>query len=112
MENGYVNKNLTRTIVNLLTHNFELRDDWLSTIRMIHNEEMRIHKIPEENYYNSVFFTDKLSNTYTIKRIWGMVQENRPDLRGKCWEERQRQGGIISREIVFFDVKQLKMFDE
>lgn len=106
------NKNLTKVIFNLLVNDESLRDDWLGTIRMIHNEEMQLHNIPEQNYYHSVFFTNKLSNTDTIKRVWAMVQEKRPNLRGKCWEERQRQGGMIAKEMVFFDPKQLKMFDE
>jgi hypothetical protein len=41
-----------------------------------------------------------------------MVQENRADLRGNCWEDRQRQGGMIAKEIVVIDAKQLKIFDE
>lgn len=104
------NKNLTKIIINLLTTNFELRDDWLGTIRMIHNSEMQLHNISQQDYYSAVFFTDKLSNTDTIKRLWAMVQENRADLRGKNWEERQRQGGVISKQIIFIDPKQLKMF--
>lgn len=112
MSKKYANKNLTKTIINLLTHNFELRDDWLSLVRMIHDKEMDLHNIIVQDYYYSVFFTNKLSNTYTIKRIWGMVQENRADLRGNCWEDRQRQGGMIAKEIVVIDAKQLKIFDE
>ena len=112
MSKKYVNKNLTKTIVNFLTHNFELRDDWLSLIRMVHDKEIKLHNIITQDYYYSVFFTDKLSNTYTIKRIWGMVQENRADLRGNRWEDRQTQGGMIAKEIVVIDAKQLNMFDE
>lgn len=105
-------RNLTKLVVRLLTENYELRDDWLGTIRMIHDQEMQLHKICEQDYYHSVFFTNKLSNTDTIKRLWAMVQENRADLRGQNWEERQRQGGMIAKEMIFFDPKQLKMFDE
>ena len=105
-------KNLTKSVVRLLIDNSELRDDWLGTIRMIHDKEMELHNIPQQDYYYSVFFTNKLSNTDTIKRLWAMVQENRADLRGENWEERQRQGGMIAKEMIFFDPKQLKMFDE
>jgi len=105
-------KNLTKSVVRLLIDNSELRDDWLGTIRMIHDSEMELHNIPQQDYYYSVFFTNKLSNTDTIKRLWAMVQENRADLRGENWEERQRQGGMIAKEMIFFDPKQLKMFDE
>jgi hypothetical protein len=104
------NKNLTKLIVQLLTENYDLRDDWMTTIRMIHDKEMETHNIVQQDYYYAVFFTDKLSNTYTIKRLWQMVQEHRTDLRGKTWEERQRQGGMISKEMVFIDPRQLKMF--
>jgi hypothetical protein len=82
----------------------------MTTIRMIHDKEMETHNIVQQDYYYAVFFTDKLSNTYTIKRLWQMVQEHRTDLRGKTWEERQRQGGMISKEMVFIDPRQLKMF--
>jgi|LakMenEpi03Aug12_release.lakeMendotaPanAssembly.Ray.scaffolds.fasta_scaffold37606_2 hypothetical protein len=34
------NKNLTKLIVQLLTENYDLRDDWMTTIRMIHDKEM------------------------------------------------------------------------
>ena len=106
------NKNLTKVIFNLLVTNEDLRDDWVSTIRMVHDIEMATHGIVQQDYYYAVFYTPKLSNVHTIKRLWQMVQENRADLRGKTWEERQRQGGMIAKEMVFIDPKQLKMFDE
>lgn len=105
-------KNLTKSVVILLTNNPEFRDDWLGTIRMIHDKEMETHNISHQDYYYSIFFTDKLSNIDTIKRLWAMVQEKRADLRGKSWEERQRQGGMIAKEMIFFDPRQLKIFDE
>jgi hypothetical protein len=77
---------------------------------MVHDIEMDLHKILVQDYYYAVFFTEKLSNVHTIKRLWQMVQENREDLRGKTWEERQKQGGMIAKEMVFIDPKQLKMF--
>jgi hypothetical protein len=106
------NKNLTKIIFNLLVNDEALRDDWLSTIRMVHDIEMKNHSIIQQDYYYAIFFTDKLSNVTTVKRIWQLVQENCSAIRGKTWEERQMQGGMISKEMVFFDVKQLKMFDE
>jgi hypothetical protein len=104
------NKNLTKIILSLLVNNPELRDDWVSIIRMVHDIEMDLHKIVVQDYYYAVFFTEKLSNVHTIKRLWQMVQESREDLRGKTWEERQKQGGMIAKEMVFIDPKQLKMF--
>jgi hypothetical protein len=106
------NKNLTKIIFNLLVNNEALRDDWLSTVRMVHDIEMSVHAIAQQDYYYAIFYTNKLSNITTIKRMWQMVQENSPNIRWNTWEERQRYGGMIAKEIVFFDVKQLKMFDE
>ncbi len=94
----------------MLYNNPELRDDWVSTIRMVHDIEMSINGIVQQDYYYAVFFTEKLSNVHTIKRLWQLVQENREDLRGKTWEERQRQGGMIAKEMVEINVQQLKLF--
>ena len=68
------NKNLTKVIFNLLVTNEDLRDDWVSTIRMVHDIEMATHGIVQQDYYYAVFYTPKLSNVHTIKRIWQMVQ--------------------------------------
>jgi|LauGreDrversion4_2_1035121.scaffolds.fasta_scaffold1682286_2 hypothetical protein len=106
------NKNLTKVILNLLVKNESLRDDWVSTIRMVHDIEMELHGIAMQDYYYGVFYTNKLSNVHTIKRLWQMVQEHRADLRGETWEERQRQGGMVANEMVFINPLQLKMFDE
>lgn len=104
------NKNLTKVILRLLVNEPALRDDWVSTIRMVHDIEMNLHGIVQQDYYYAVFFTEKLSNVHTIKRLWQMVQENREDLRGKTWEERQKQGGMIAKEMVFIDPLQLRIF--
>lgn len=94
----------------MLYNNPELRDDWVSTIRMVHDIEMSINGIVQQDYYYAVFFTEKLSNVHTIKRLWQLVQENREDLRGKTWEERQRQGGMVAKEMVEINIQQLKLF--
>jgi hypothetical protein len=106
------NKNLTKVILKLLIESESLRDDWVSTIRMVHDIEMQLHGILIQDYYKALFFTNKLSNVHTIKRLWQMVQEHRVDLRGETWEERQRQGGMVAIEMVFINPLQLKMFDE
>jgi hypothetical protein len=106
------NKNLTKVILNLLIESESLRDDWVSTIRMVHDMEMENNGIVMQDYYYAVFFTEKLSNVHTIKRLWQMVQEHRADLRGKNWEERQRQGGAVANDMIFINPLQLKMFDE
>ena len=71
---------------------------------------MRVARIVQQDYYYAVFFTEKLSNVHTIKRLWQLVQENREDLRGKTWEERQRQGGMVAKEMVEINIQQLKLF--
>jgi hypothetical protein len=104
------NKNLTKRVFFLLLNNSELRDDWIGTIKSIHDEEMMNLGIPIESYYQAFFTAGKLSNIDTIKRIWALLQEKNKGLRGATWEERQKQGGIISKEMMFFDPKQLNMF--
>lgn len=104
------NKNLTKRVFFLLLNNSELRDDWIGTIKSIHDEEMMNLGIPVESYYQAFFTSGKLSNIDTIKRIWALLQEKNKGLRGATWEERQKQGGIISKEMMFFDPKQLNMF--
>ena len=106
------NKTLTKSVFKILCNNPELRDDWLGKVRAIHDEEMILNNISEKEYYQTVFFTEKLSNTDTIKRIWALIQEKKEELRGLKWEERQRQGGIVSKDIIFFDIQQLKLFSD
>jgi hypothetical protein len=106
------NKNLTKRILFLLLNNAELRDDWIGTIKSIHDEELLKLGIPTELYYETFFTTGKLSNIDTIKRIWALLQEKNKGLRGVTWEERQKQGGMIAREMFFIDPKQLKMFTD
>lgn len=105
------NKNLTKRVFFLLLNNFELRDDWVGTIKSIHDEELSKLGIPTESYYEAFFTSGTLSNIDTIKRIWALLQEKNKGLRGLTWEKRQKQGGMIAKEIVFQDPKQLKMFN-
>jgi hypothetical protein len=106
------NKNLTKRVLFYLINNAELRDDWIGTIKSIHDEELLKLGIPIESYYEAFFTAGKLSNIDTIKRIWALLQEKNKGLRGVTWEERQKQGGMIAREMFFIDPKQLKMFPD
>ena len=105
------NKNLTKTVVKLLTENYTLRDDWISTVKGVHDIEMKTYGIVQQDYYYAIFHTTKLSNIHTIRRIWQHVQEHRVDLRGKNWEERQRHSQTISKEISATLFNQLNLFE-
>ena len=48
---------------------------------------------------------------HTIRRIWQLVQEKFPELRGKEWEQRQKQAGMISQEIAEEKYHQIQLFD-
>jgi hypothetical protein len=90
---------ISRLIFSILRDLPETRDDWMLLVKIIHDMEMSVRRIPKENYY-AHFFNKEFSNVYTIKRIWALIQERNPRLRGEKWEERQRSGKEISDEIV------------
>jgi hypothetical protein len=77
----------------------EARDNWMLVVKLIHDTEMTIKKIEKREYYSN-FFNNKFSNIDTIKRVWALIQEKNPKLRGEKWEERQRMSKQVSREIV------------
>lgn len=104
-----MNKYLTRLITHILIDDEPARDDWMDTIRQVHDREMAIWYFTKEQYYEA-FFSGHLSNVHTIKRLWQLVQEKHPELRGKTWEERQRQGGMIAAEIAEDKLYQLSLF--
>jgi len=99
---------MTKTISTILLKSEEARDDILLTIQFVHDEELLMWGILKTDYYNA-FFSAKLSSVHTIARTWRLVQEKRPKLRGKLWEERQKQAGILAAEIFNLDT-QLGLF--
>ena len=103
-----MNNYLTRLVKNILLENEDARDDWMLTIQIVHNKEMELWYYKKEDYYDAVF-SKKLSNVDTIKRLWALIQERIPELRGNKWQERQIQGGQIASEIV--DDAQIKLWD-
>jgi hypothetical protein len=103
-----MNNYLTRLVRNILIENVEARDNWMLVIKAVHDKELDLLSYTKADYYD-VFFSQQLSNTSTIRRIWQLVQENNPELRGNEWEERQRQGGLMKQEIV--DMNQLSLFE-
>jgi len=66
--------------------------------RQIHDKELKILSYDKTKYYDALF-SNKLSNVHTIKRLWQLVQEKYPELRGHTWVERQRQGGVVGKEF-------------
>lgn len=101
---------ITRLIYNILTQDIETRDNWMRTIKKVHQTEMTIKGINRSDYFDA-FFNEKLTNVHTIKRMWQKVQEDFPKLRGVTWEERQRQGGKVAKDMVI-DLAQMTMFNE
>jgi len=106
-----MNKYLTRLITNILHNNVDARDNWMQTIKEVHDKEMQLWCFTESEYYKA-FFGGHLSNVHTIKRLWQMVQEKHPQLRGETWEERQRQGGMMAQEIHEIGSFQLELFND
>lgn len=94
-----LNSYLTRLIIQILINNKESRDDWMLTVKEVHDREMMVWYINKSEYYDAIF-SNKLSNVQTITRIWRLAQEKRPELRGEQWEQRQKLAGIISDEMV------------
>jgi len=68
-------------------------------VKIIHDTEMSVRKIPKESYYHH-FFNSEFSNVDSIKRLWALIQERNPKLRGEKWDERQRSASEIAKEIL------------
>lgn len=101
---------LARLVTQILINNQDARDDWMLTIKEVHDRELQIWYLTPADYYDA-FFSEKLSNVQTIIRLWRLVQEKRPELRGKTWEERQRMGGMMAKEFHDIENVQSKLFD-
>ena len=101
---------LTKLIFTILSKNEEARDNQLLVIKTIHDFELSMLGGDKTTYYD-FFFQGKLSSTLTISRIWRKVQEENENLRGKEWELRQVQAGLVSIEMVMASKGQLRLFD-
>lgn len=106
-----MNKYLTRLITHILIEDELARDDWMDTIRQVHEKEMSLWCYSKQEYFDA-FFSGKLSNVHTIKRLWQLVQERHPHLRGTTWEERQMQGGMMAKEMAEEKYYQLELFEQ
>ena len=94
-----MNKYLSKLVKYTLVSNLDARDDLMLLVKIIHDKEMQHWSYSKTQYYDA-FFSGNLSNVHTIGRLWRLVQEKFPELRGKEWEERQRQAGLISKQVV------------
>lgn len=92
---GYI----SRMVYYILRSDAEARDNWLIVVKKVHDTEMITMRIEITEYYHALF-SERLTNPQTISRIWRKIQEHNPELRGKEWEQRQKQSGQISQEIV------------
>jgi hypothetical protein len=92
------NRFLIRNMIIFMQVSPELRDDCLLLVKNIHDAEMKVMGSTKENYYE-LLFSGKLSNVNTINRLWRLIQEKHPYLRGNTWAERQMNAGLIRSEI-------------
>ena len=102
---------LQRLVFNVLTESVESRDDWMLSVKNIHELEMQIYGIGKADYFDALH-GGRLTNVQTVSRIWRKIQEEYPALRGEEWEDRQRQGGKISKNGVHLNKNQLCLFSE
>jgi len=105
MLSNYVTKELGQ----LLARNVEARDNMVLCVKHIHDLEMTLLNVTENEYY-SAFFGGKLSSVKTIDRIWRKLQEDIPELRGSEWEARQAQSGRIDITDLSYLKNQLNLF--
>jgi hypothetical protein len=105
MINNYVTKELGQ----LLARNVEARDNMVLCVKHIHDLEMQLLNVTENEYYIA-FFGGKLSSVKTIDRIWRKLQEDIPELRGSEWEARQAQSGRIDITDLSYLKNQLNLF--
>ena len=103
-----INLTIDRLIYNVLTLDIEARDNWMRTIKIIHETEMTLKGIGRAEYF-VCFFNEEFTNIHTIKRRWSAIQTEYPKLRGAEYDTRQKQGGQFVLEI---DPSQMTMFDE
>jgi hypothetical protein len=102
-----MNNYLSRVIRQTLIENKESRDDWMLVIKAVHDKELNLWCYNKDEYYDALF-SEKLSNVGTIQRLWRLIQEKCPELRGEEWEARQKHGGLMAKEFV--EDSQLKLF--
>jgi len=98
---------ISRLIFSMLRDIPETRDNWMLLVKLIHDTEMSVQRIERTEYYDH-FFGNRFTNVDSIKRIWALIQERNPSLRGLKWEERQKTASEVAKEII--EDKQLSFF--
>ena len=101
-----------KLIYNILTSKDETRDDWLLTIKMVHDYEMIQMGIPNAEYYESLFEKRILTNVHSIIRDWRKVQQDNEHLRGEEWSERQKCSNTFKEEYKSYTDKQYSLFSD
>jgi hypothetical protein len=103
-------KYLYKQIRAILMNNEQSRDNVLLVIKSVHDFEMLLMNKTKADYYD-MFFDKKLSSVKTIDREWRKIQEMHPELRGKEWEVRQYNAGLIALQFLS-NKKQLSLFND
>lgn len=102
---------LSRLVREILKKDVKCRDDLFMTLKQVHDKELALWSYSKEQYYDA-FFSEKLSNPETVGRIWRLLQEKFPELRGSEWEERQKKAGLITKEAAMDRLFQLDLFED
>ena len=91
--------NILRLVTECLWQDVDSRDDVYLVYKFIYDLELKKMGVDKKEFYD-LFIGKNLTNPYTIRRIWNRQQELFPLLRGKCWEERQKNAGFIYKNSI------------
>jgi hypothetical protein len=96
--NNNINQ-LKKLVIHHLKEFPKTRDDVFYLIKMLHDWQMEHYNIPQSKYYDYLF-GEKLFSTKTIDRTWRKALADHPELRGKNWQKRQIQAGLMALKLV------------
>jgi phenylacetate-coenzyme A ligase PaaK-like adenylate-forming protein len=105
-----MNRYLSRLVKQILIKDESCRDDVMKTLKEVHDRELSLWSYSKSEYYDA-FFSDKLSNPETVGRLWRLIQEKFPELRGETWEERQKHSMNFAQQAAEGNLFQLGLFD-
>jgi hypothetical protein len=105
-----INISNLKLIYNILTTRVETRDDWLLTIKMVHDYEMVQGGIKNTEYYESLFEKRILTNVHSIIRDWRKIQQDNEHLRGEKWNERQKFSNNFRQDYKHYTDNQYSLF--
>lgn len=93
----------------ILFNNSIARDDWVLTIQILHQQQMKELGISKANYFEHLYEHKTFSDHCTLRRTWQKVQEEYPNLRGVNWIKRQKFGKNFSPSMIM-DENQMRLF--